>query len=176
MKIIGFAGSTSSTSINKKLVIAAVDLITHQRPDVAAEVIDLRDYAMPLYSEDVEREHGVPDSTLRLLGRISAADALIISFAEHNGSYTAAYKNAFDWMSRVSKRVYDGKRVLALSTSPGPGGASTVLKSFVSSAPHFGAVIVGDLSVPRFHTAYDLQAGTLTGEWPERLGGLVALL
>lgn len=176
MKIIGVAASTSSTSINKKLVIAAVDLITRQRPDVTAEVIDLRDYAMPLYSEDEEREHGVPESALRLLGRISAADALIISFAEHNGSYTAAYKNAFDWMSRVSKRVYDGKRVLALSTSPGPGGASSVLKSFVISAPHFGAVVVGDLSVPRFQTAYDVEAGALTGEWQEKLGRLVALL
>lgn len=176
MLITAFAGSTSSTSINKKLVVAATTILQRRRPSVEHHVIDLRDFAMPIFSEDEERNNGVPDGAKRLLAQISAADALIISFAEHNGSYTAAYKSAFDWMSRLSKRVYEGKRIIALSTSPGPGGAASVLKAFVSSAPFFGAEIVGSLSVPSFHTAYDAQTASLRAEWQDKLATLIDLL
>ncbi len=176
MLITAFAGSTSSTSINKKLVVAAVTILQRHRPSDEQRVLDLRDFAMPIFSEDEERNNGAPEAAKRLLAHISAANALIISFAEHNGSYTAAYKNAFDWMSRLSKRVYDGKRIIALSTSPGPGGAASVLKAFVASAPYFGAEIVGSLSVPSFHTAYDAHTSSLRAEWQDKLASLIALL
>lgn len=176
MKCIAFAASTSSTSINKKLATVAVSLLSEERPGTECEVIDLRDYAMPMFSEDEERENGVPDAARKLLERIGAADALIISFAEHNGSYTAAYKNTFDWMTRMTKRVYEGKRVLALSTSPGPGGAASVLKSFTESAHFFGAELVGSLSVPAFNDVYDKNPGTLADEWKDKVRELVASL
>jgi len=176
MNVAVFGASTSSTSINKKLAVAAASLLREHRSDATIRVLDLRDYPMPLFSEDEERANGSPEAARRLLGDIQAADALIISLAEHNGSYTAAYKNAFDWMSRLSRQVYGGKRILALSTSPGPGGATSVLGAFTNSAPHFGATIVASLSVPKFQTAYDGNTDTLTPEWKERLRPLVAKL
>ncbi|MEL6740511.1 MAG: NAD(P)H-dependent oxidoreductase [Planctomycetota bacterium] len=176
MKCTAFAASTSSTSINKQLVNAAASLLRGQRPEASVDVLDLRDYPMPMFSEDQQREHGIPDAAVRFLGGVSACDALIISFAEHNGGYTAAYKNAFDWMSRISQRVFEGKRVVALSTSPGKRGGASVLESFIRSAPHFGAEVVASLPVPVFHEAYDRAAGALAPEWEAKLAEAVRAL
>lgn len=52
MKIIAYAASTSSQSINKKLATYTAGLIA----DAEIEILDLNDYILPLYIEDVERE------------------------------------------------------------------------------------------------------------------------
>jgi NAD(P)H-dependent FMN reductase len=176
MKCTAFAASTSSTSINKKLVRIAASLLGEQCAAASVDVLDLRSFPMPMFSADQERDHGVPDTAIELLGKISASDVLMISFAEHNGSYTAAYKNAFDWMTRKSQRVFEGKRVLALSTSPGQRGGASVLEAFTKSAPFFGAEVVASLSVPSFHDVYDEGAGSLMGEWQDKLGEVVGML
>jgi chromate reductase len=76
---------------------------------------------------------------------------IVVSFAEHNGSYSAAYKNIFDWASRIEKAVYQNKPIAVLSTSPGPGGASSVLAQAVNSMPFFKGRVIGSLSVPSFY-------------------------
>ena len=119
MNVIAFAASSSSKSINKKLVTYASTLLTN----ASVEVIDLNDYELPLFSEDKENEIGKPELAKLFLKKIKDCDALIISFAEHNGTYSVAYKNLFDWCSRINPKVYQGKPMILLSTSPGPGGA-----------------------------------------------------
>ena len=118
MKVLAFAASSSSNSINKKLVTYAASLLSNAE----VEILDINDYEMPLYSEDKEKELGQPEAAKRFFNKIGAADALLISFAEHNGSYTAAYKNLYDWTSRIDPKVYQGKPMVMLATSPGPGG------------------------------------------------------
>jgi len=157
MKVLAFAASSSSTSINKQLVTYAAELLNNA--DV--EVIDINDYEMPLFSEDKEKELGQPDAAIRFFNKIGAADALLISFAEHNGSYTAAYKNLYDWASRIDPKVYQGKPMVILSTSPGPGGASSVLALAKTSAPFGGGEIKADLSLARFYDIFDTDHGRL---------------
>ena len=158
MKIVAFAASNSRQSINKKLVSHAASLI----PDAEIEILDLNDFAAPIYSQDHEVEHGHPPQAKDFLDKINAADALLISFAEHNGSYTAAYKSLFDWSSRVQQKVFNGKPVIALATSPGPGGAKSVLQAATTSLPYFGATVKASLSIPSFHSNFDLSTGELT--------------
>jgi len=158
MKIIAFAASNSRQSINKKLVSHAASLI----PNAEIEILDLNDFAAPIYSQDHEIEHGHPELAKKFLDKINSADALLISFAEHNGSYTAAYKSLFDWSSRIQKKVFDGKPVIALSTSPGPGGAKSVLQAATTSLPFFGATVKASLSIPSFHTNFDVTTGQLS--------------
>lgn len=119
MKVLAFAASSSRESINKKLVTYAASLLD----GVEVEVLDLNDYEMPLFSVDKEKELGQPDLAKAFLAKIGESDAIIISFAEHNGSYSAAYKNLFDWCSRITVKVYQGKPMVMLSTSPGGRGA-----------------------------------------------------
>ena len=102
MKLLAFAASSSSTSINKQLARYAASLVT----GATSEILDLNDFEMPLFSEDKEREIGQPEQAKNFLAKLGQADAIIISFAEHNGTYTAAYKNIFDWTSRIEQKIF----------------------------------------------------------------------
>lgn len=158
MKIIAFGATTSTTSINKTLAAYTANLV--EGADV--EVLDLNDFQAPLFSEDVEKEVGQSEAAFKWLNKIEQADAVVVSFAEHNGNFTAAYKNLFDWASRIDRNVYKNKPVLFLATSPGPGGASSVLNIAVNSAPYFAADLKGSLSVPSFYDVFDLATHQVT--------------
>jgi chromate reductase len=157
MKLLAFAASSSRNSINKALVShAASSLATTE-----TEILDLNDYEMPLFSVDRERELGHPELARKFLDKIASADALMISFAEHNGSYSAAYKNLFDWCSRVNPKVFQSKPMVLLSTSPGGRGGASVLAAALTSAPFFGGVVKASLSIPSFNDNFDLESGRL---------------
>ena len=100
MKVLAFAATNHVQSINKQLVKYASTLI-----DAEVEILDLNDFDMPIYSQDREQDSGIPEQAQRFFDKIGQADAVVISFAEHNGSYTAAYKNLFDWTSRINMKV-----------------------------------------------------------------------
>ncbi|MGR5093857.1 NADPH-dependent FMN reductase [Vibrio maritimus] len=158
MKVIAFGASTSSTSINKALATYAAGLI--EGADV--EVLDLAQFDVPLFSEDKEKEIGQAEGAKAFLEAIQQADALVISFAEHNGHHPAAYKNLFDWATRIDREVFKGIPALYLATSPGPGGASNVLSAATNSAPYFGGNVKASVSVPSFYDVFDLETGKLT--------------
>lgn len=160
MKIIAFAASSSRSSINKQLVTYAASLIN----DAEVEILDINDYEMPLFSEDREKQLGQPEEAKRFFHKLGSADALLISFAEHNGSYTAAYKNLYDWTSRIDPKIYQDKPMVMLATSPGAGGAGSVLAQAAQSAPFGGGDVKATLSVPGFHDVFDTEQGQLVDE------------
>ena len=160
MKVLAFASSNSQKSINKDLLKYATTLI----PDSDIEFLDINDFEMPIYSIDLEGKEGIPDAASRFLDRIANADALLISLAEHNGNYTVAYKNLFDWATRIDQKVYQDKPLVLLSTSPGPGGARSVLSLAVESAHYFAGNVVASLSIPEFFKNFDSDAGLLTND------------
>lgn len=160
MKIIGFAASNSSQSINKKLVTCAAKLLHEQD----CEILDLNDYELPLFSSDLEAKIGQPDAAKKFFDKLGIADIIIISFAEHNGSYTAAYKNLFDWCSRIDSKVFQGKSMLMLSTSPGGRGGASVLAQAVASAPFFSGNVKASLSIPSFGDNFDTELGLVKNE------------
>lgn len=160
MKVIAFGASSSRHSINKKLAQYSASLIV----GAEIEVLDLNDFEMPIFSQDKEKEIGEHPLAKKFLEKIAQADALVISLAEHNGSYTAAYKNIFDWASRIEQKVYQNKVTILLSTSPGPGGAKNVLSAASNSAPHFGMQLKGELSVPSFYDNFDNESQQLANE------------
>ena len=153
MKLLAFAASSSSKSINKQLATYAASLV----PGATVEILDINDYEMPLFSQDKEEVLGQPDAAKAFYTKLGQADAIIISFAEHNGAYTAAYKNLFDWTSRIDMKLFQNKPMVLLATSPGPGGAQTVLSAATGSAPHFAADVKASLSVPSFFDNFDSE-------------------
>ncbi len=170
MKIVAFAASNSRRSINKQLATYVAGLVKGAKVDV----LDLNDYEMPIFSEDRERESGHPSQAHAFLKRIAAADALVIGYAEHNGSFSAAYKNILDWASRVNRRVFQYKPTLMLATSPGAGGAASVLALAERSAPSMGAELIRAVSVPSFHDHFDVDSGQMReGEVASRLAAAV---
>lgn len=158
MKVLAFAASSSQNSINKQLV----NYTAKQIENAQVELLDINDYEMPLFSEDREKALGQPELAKAFYQKLGEAEMIVISFAEHNGSYTAAYKNLFDWTSRINMKVFQNKPVIMLATSPGPGGAGSVLASAVGSAHFFAADVKGSVSVPSFYDNFDVEKGELT--------------
>ena len=163
MKILAFAASSSKKSINKQLASYAARLLTTDDKN-KVEMLDLNDYELPLFSEDREADLGQPQLAKDFLTKINESDAVIISFAEHNGSYTVAYKNIFDWASRINPKVFQNKPMLFLATSPGPGGASSVLATATTSAPFFDGEVVASFSLPGFYENFDSEQGRITND------------
>ena len=163
MKVLAFAATNHKASINKQLVTHATNLLA-QQTDAEVEILDLNDYEMPIYSIERHEANGIHPLAKQFFDKIGAADVVLVSFAEHNGSYTAVYKNLFDWASRVDMEVYQNKPMVILSTSPGPGGASSVLESAKGSAEFFAMDLRGHLSVPSFEENFDTDKGVLVNE------------
>ena len=99
---------------------------------------------------------------------IGKCDALVISFAEHNGCYSAAYKNLYDWTSRIDPAVYQGKPMILLATSPGGRGGRSVLDLALTQMPRFGGEVRGSLSLPHFYDNFDTETGRITNPEVER--------
>lgn len=175
MKVIVFAATNSRQSINKALATHASELLVSEiNKEAQIEVLDLNDFEMPIYSVDREEATGIPEQAHQFYNKITEADAIIVSFAEHNGGYTAAFKNVFDWSSRIDQGVYQNKAMALLATSPGPGGAASVLGSAEMSAPYFAADVRGTLSIPSFYDNFNMETGQLNDQ--EIKANLLALL
>ncbi len=173
MKIVAFGASTSSTSINKTLATYAAS----QVEGAEVTVLDLNDYQVPMFSEDTEKEIGQAEGAKAFLADLSHADAIIVSYAEHNGYYPAAYKNLFDWATRIERNVFQNKPVVYLAATPGPGGAQSVLAAAAGSAQYFGAEVKASVSVPSFYDNFDLESGQLRNpEIAEQIKAAVASL
>ena len=160
MKVIAFGASTSSTSINKALATYAANLIE----GAEVKILDINDYQVPMFSEDKEKEIGQAEGAQAFLRDLAEADAFVISFAEHNGHHPAAFKNLFDWTTRIERSVYGDKPAVYLATSPGPGGAQSVLGAATGSAPYFGGNVKASVSVPSFYDNFDFETGSISNE------------
>lgn len=148
--IITFAGSNSKKSINKQLALYASTLVEN----VKVTVLDLNDFDLPIYSIDLEIEKGIPDNAHKFLDHIKSTDGIILSLAEHNGTYATVFKNMFDWMSRIDGKLWSDKPMLLMSTSPGARGGATGLEIAKGRFPFNGGNIVADFSLPSFGTNF----------------------
>jgi len=88
----------------------------------------------------------------------------VIAFAEHNGNYSAAYKNLFDWVSRIDPKVYQNKAMVLLATSPGGRGGKGVLEIAINSMPRYGGIVKASLSLPKFADFFDVDMGEIVDE------------
>ncbi len=145
-QIVVFAGSNSKKSINKKLAIYASSLVSNAE----VKILDLNDFELPLYSIDLENEQGIPENAQRFLDYIKSSDGIILSLAEHNGAYSSAFKNLFDWMSRIESKLWSQKPMLLMATSPGARGGGSVLEIAKNRFPFNGGHIVSNFSLPNF--------------------------
>lgn len=152
-KIITIAGSSSKKSINKTLATYAANKLKN----VEIITIDLNKYEMPLYSIDIETEYGIPQAAIKLDAIFEHSDGIIISLAEHNGSYAVAFKNILDWVSRINQKVWKNKPMFLMSTSPGERGGITVLQSAKSYFPFMGGNIISDFSLPSFYDNFSVS-------------------
>jgi NAD(P)H-dependent FMN reductase len=124
-KILAFAGSLRADSYNKKLVkIAAKGA---EAAGAQVTYLDLRDYPLPVFDEDLEKTDGMPTSGRKIKDLMLAHDGWLLSCPEYNSSITAALKNTIDWASRKEEgetplQCFAGKAACLMSASPGALG------------------------------------------------------
>jgi len=160
MKIIAFAGSNSQHSINKKLATYAASLFDNAE----VEVLDLNDFQMPLFGVDIEKEVGQHSLAKAFIAKLATADILVVSLAENNGNYSVAFKNIFDWCSRIGAKVFQDKPMLLMATSPGARGGASVLEIAKNALPRYGAAVKATFSLPNFNDNFDLEKGRISNE------------
>jgi len=156
-KIIAFGASSSIHSINKKLATYAASCV----PNAQATILDLNDYEMPIFSVDRQNKDGFPQLVHDFKDLLMSADGIIISFAEHNSSYSAAFKNIFDWISRFDGDIWYSKPMLLLATNDGDRGAKTVLEQANNRIARKNSYDVPHFSLPNFSKTFDQNKGIL---------------
>lgn len=159
-KILAFAGSNSSTSINYQLVKHTVSLIEGHE----VSLLNMVNYPFPMYSADIERDEGYSNSLVELKNDIRKSDALIISVNEHNGNPSAYFKNLLDWLSRLERKFLLDKKVMLMSTSMGQRGGIGALGVIEVLLPRFGAEIVSTFSLPSYRDNFTPGKGILEKE------------
>jgi chromate reductase len=92
-KVGYFVGSLSSTSVNRELAQALINLAP---ADLEFEEIAIG--GLPLYSPDFDTSY--PPEALALKDAIRRAQAVLFVTPEYNRSIPGALKNAIDWASR----------------------------------------------------------------------------
>ena len=128
--------------------------------------IDLKDYPLPVFDEDLERAEGLPANGRKLKDLFLAHDALLISAPEYNSSISAALKNAIDWVSRPVPNekpleCFDGKVAGLMSASPGALGGLRGLVTVRSILGNIKVIVLPDqLAIVKAHEAFN-EDGTL---------------
>ncbi len=165
-KIVALGASSSRQSFNKKLATWAA----HQIADADITILDLNDYEMPIFSIDRERENGIPDLAVQFKEELKKSDGIIISFAEHNGAYSTAFKNIMDWISRIEKDAWANKPMFLLATSPGARGGATVLDIAVNKFKFMNQNTIVHFSLPSFNDHFSGESGITAEDLKKAFG------
>lgn len=163
-KILAFAGSLRAESFNKKLVKIAAKGAEKAGAEVVC--IDLRDYPLPIFDQDLEAKEGLPPNAVKLKELFLANQGLLISSPEYNSSITAVLKNTIDWVSRgdPSDRplaCFQNKVAGLISASPGALGGLRGLVHLRSILGNIKVLVLPDqVAVPKADAAFNPD-GTL---------------
>ena len=176
IKILAFAGSAREESFNKKA--AAVAAKAAEANGASVTLVDLKDYPLPIFDQDLEKESGMPENAQKLKKLFIESDALIIASPEYNSSISPLLKNVIDWVSRSAEgeaplAAFKGKVAAILSTSPGGlGGLRGLshLRSILESIHTM--VITNQIAIPKAHEAFGAEGNISDDSMQERVAGL----
>ncbi|MEM8955935.1 MAG: NAD(P)H-dependent oxidoreductase [Verrucomicrobiota bacterium] len=174
LKVVAFAGSTREGSYNQSVLDAVVDALVEAGAEV--ERVRLAEFTMPLFDQDLEGAEGLPENARKLKRIFDKADAFVIASPEYNSAFTPLTKNVIDWCSRAESEdeepcaVYQGKTVLLVSASPGPGGGIRGLYALRSILQNIGVTVYPEMRAVRSVFQLVDDRGVLTDD--EELGKL----
>jgi len=170
-KILAFAGSTRTESFNKKLVKVAAAGAKEAGADVT--IIDLRDYLMPLYDEDLEKKEGLSSNTRKLKELMLSHHGFLISSPEYNSSISGVLKNTIDWTSRQGDdespmSCFKDKVAGIMSASPGGLGGLRGLVHVRAILENMGVLVIPtQVAISKAHEAFNLN-GTMKDQKQEQ--------
>ena len=147
-KILAFAGSSRKDSFNKKLL--AIAALGAQEAGANVTLVDLADYPMPLFNQDIETAKGIPENALKFKKLLIDHDAFIIASPEYNSAFSPLLKNTIDWASRAESDeepplvAYHGKLAVIMAASPGALGGLRGLVFLRMLLANIGVTVLPD--------------------------------
>ncbi|MBX7259355.1 MAG: NAD(P)H-dependent oxidoreductase [Candidatus Hydrogenedentes bacterium] len=166
-KILAFAGSLRKESFNKRLVKIAI--AGAEAAGAQVTYIDLRDFPLPVFDEDLEAAEGMPANGRAIKDIMLAHDGWLLSCPEYNSSITAVLKNTIDWASRREGNekpleCFAGKVVSLMSASPGALGGLRGLVTVRSLLSNIQMIVLPEqVSIPGAGDAFNAD-GSLKDE------------
>lgn len=164
--IVAIAGSLRADSYNRRALLAAIR--GAESAGATVRHLDLREYALPIFDEDLEKRDGLPANARRLKDALIGAGGILIASPEYNSSISAVLKNMIDWASRPCTgpdgkpepplAAFKGKVCGVMSASPGALGGLRGLVHLRAILGNIGAIVLPDqIAVGRAHEAFDEQ-------------------
>lgn len=160
-KILAFSGSVRKGSYNQKLVKIAASGAKQAGVDVT--VINLADYPMPLFNQDLEAAEGMPKPARAFKELLIAHDGFLIASPEYNSAFSPLLKNALDWASRregdeAPLLAFRGKLAMLMAASPGALGGLRGLVFLRMLLGNIGLTVLPDqLAIPQADKAFHAE-------------------
>jgi len=119
---------------------------------LAPELIDLKEYGFPIFSETFKTMKNPSDEVLDFVEKIKSSDGIIVVTPEYNGGYPASLKNVIDLLNEE----WVHKPIGIVTVSAGPFGGAQGLTSLQFSLWKLKAwTIPAMFSVPDVGNTYD---------------------
>ena len=177
LKVLVFGASLRADSLNRKL--AALAARVAEQNGATVDHASMRDFDVPSYDGDVEKEGGIPNGAAEFKRRLDDCDAFIVSSPEYNGSMPGLFKNLIDWTSRYRPQPFDGKQGLLMSASPSMAGGNRGLWALRMPFEHLGARVYPDMfSLAQAHKALagdDIADTALRARFDKNLQAFLSL-
>lgn len=176
-KLIALSGSARRGSLNRAVLATAAIAASSAGAEIT--LVDLNDYELPLFNQDLEDAEGMPDAAKRLKALFRNSDGFILASPEHNSTYSALLKNTIDWCSRAESDdepplvAFSGKSAVLLAASPGPLGGLRGLFALRELLQNLRVTVhPGILAVRSAHEV--ITDGVVTdAKWAKMIGDLV---
>ena len=177
LKVLVFGASLRADSLNRKL--AALAARVAEQSGATVNHASMRDFDVPSYDGDVEKERGIPKGAEEFKRRLEDCDVFIVSSPEYNGSMPGLFKNLIDWTSRFRPQPFDGKQGLLMSASPSMVGGNRGLWALRMPFEHLGARVYPDMfSLAQAHKALvdgDITDAALRARFDKNLQAFLSL-
>lgn len=131
-------------------------------------IINLGDFELPLFDEDLEHENGPPENATKLKKSFLEHDGLLIASPEYNSSISPLLKNVIDWVSRPVEgeprlACYQGKVATIIAGAPGALGGLRGLVHVWSILSSIGVIVLpNQVAIPNAYDAFNADLHTRT--------------
>jgi chromate reductase len=172
MRILAISGSLRAASHNTALLRAAAGLAPE---GVEIELFEGLD-RIPPYNEDHDTEQPLAEVS-RLRAEIGAADAVLFSTPEYNGTLPGQLKHLVDWASRPygAESSLWGKPLAVIGASVTDYGAVWAQDHLRKALGIAGARVLDvELPIGKAHSRFDPDGGLIDPETRERLAEIIA--
>jgi chromate reductase, NAD(P)H dehydrogenase (quinone) len=139
MKMLAFAASHRTNSLNRQLLEVAAACATHAGHDVSLQNFSFFD--LPLFNDAWREQDGMPPHTEAIRSAFLDADALLIASPEYNWSVPAALKNMLDWISCFRPVPLQGVPVFLMCATPSERGGMSGLVHLKTTLEALGALV-----------------------------------